>query len=257
MDHLFSKTGSVYTPTAYAAGPFGNLHGGAAAAIMASAVLDHIPPGFFPVSQRSEFLRSTPLSDLEVAVTQVRDGKTQLVFDATIKSKGSDQVSARTSISFYKPVETELIEPTTLKPWGGHTDPNSMMTAPDMPSPSGAEKWMICATDVRTEMKGVFWFRWRGALVEGQTNHWFTRLVGPSDWVGGFIAPGFPMPSKVGVWPNTDLSVQVDRPLIGDWIGLRPRGQYRREGLGQAHAELFDQAGRLGNALASVISPLR
>ena len=256
MNFLFSDKRGHIAPSSFAAGPFGNLHGGATAALMASTVLRELPEGFIPVSQHSEFLHSTSLTDLVIDIELKRDGRRHRVYDVELRNVGSRKVSARSSITCYNPIPTDLITPEAKTLWAGRKDPNQLPTAPDRSSPSGANEWMLCATDVRTDFEGTYWFRWRGALFEDGWDHWFTRLVGSADWVGGFVAPGFPSP-KTGVWPNTDLTVKIDRPLVGDWIGLRPVGNYRETGFGLGRSELLDQGGVLGFVFASTISPLR
>lgn len=256
MEFLFQEREGVCTPAPHAAGPFRNIHGGAAAAIMASAALKRVPEGFTPVAQRTEFLHSTPLSAFSIELEPVREGRTHIVYDIAIISTSSQKRTARSTITFYNPSPTDKIDPIPSKPWGGYADPNTLSNVPDMPSPSGDAAWMISATDVRPDMQGTYWFRWRGPLLANGWAHWFTKLLGPADWVGGFISPGFPM-HTIGPWPNTDLTVQVDRPLEGEWIGLRPRGSYRHTGYGLGHSQLIDQEGVFGHALASTIAPAR
>lgn len=256
MGYLFEDTGGKVTPAQHAAGPFNNIHGGAAAAIMAAAAIKRAPSGFTPVSQRTDFLRSTPLSEFELELDVVREGRTNLVFDIALISSVTGERTARSTVSFYNPIPTDKIDPSPSKPWGGYTDPATLSDAPDMPSPSGGDNWMLNVTDVRPDIRSVYWFRWRRELMADGWTHWFPRLLGPADWVGGFVSPGFPM-HKVGPWPNTDLTVQVDRPLEGEWIGLRPRGQYRNNGYGLGHSQLIDQNGVFGHALASTIAPAK
>lgn len=254
MEFVFEEKGEVIRPATHAAGPFKNIHGGAAAAIMAAAAIKQAPNGFTPVSQRTDFLRSTPLADFKVEVSMAREGKTNIVFDVALISDPTGKRTARSTISFYNPHAIDRIKPLPIEPWGGSKGPNTLTDAPDMPSPSGGSDWMLNVTRVRPDMQGTFWFQWKRPLMSDGWTHWFPRVLGPADWVGGFIAPGFPM-HKIGPWPNTDLTVQVDRPLEGDWIGLRPQGNYRSTGHGLGHSQLVDIHGIFGHALASVIAP--
>ncbi len=256
MSHLFSEANHLFTPSELAAGPFKNLHGGAAASLMASVAIKAAPDGFIPVSQRSEFIRSTPLKAMKVTATTLRAGRRTLMVDVSISDPERDTLSARAFLTFYKTDSFDGIPPREKNPWGGHADPTQMVTLPDMPSPfGGQDKWMLTATDVRSDMQGVFWFKWRGPLLSDGWQHWFTRILGPADWAPGFISPHFMTPKQIGPWPNTDLSLHVDRPLSGDWIGIKPRGHYRHEGHGFAQADIYDAEGTVGHVTATVLAP--
>ncbi|WP_372572598.1 hypothetical protein [Ruegeria jejuensis] len=256
MDHLFEKLEGGYIPSSYTAGPFGNIQGGAAASIMATVAIENAPKGYIPVSQRTELLHSTPLAHLNVELSTLKEGAAHRVVEAQILNRQSRRSTARSTIAFYKPTPIAELTPAEIKPWGGFADPNTLSDVPRMASPSGQKEWMLNATVVRADMKGTYWFRWNGPLLSDGSSHWFAQLLGPSDWVGGFIAPGFPS-FKVGPWPNTDLTVQVNRPMAGEWIGLRPKGLYRETGFGLGQGALIDQDGVFGHAMASTISPAR
>jgi hypothetical protein len=255
MKFLISDTDSMFKPTPIAAGPFKNVHGGALAAVMSSVAIKQAPPHFIPVSQRTDFLRSTPLTSFVTELSIAREGKTCCVYDVEVISVDSSKTTARSTVTFYAPSAVVQIDERKSDPWHGLNSPETLHTLPDAPSPGGTP-WMISATDIRSEMNGVYWFKWRGPLLASGWDHWFSKLLAPADWISGFISPDFPA-MTVGPWPNTDLSLQVDRALVGEWIGLKPCGHYRREGHGFSFAELIDKRGILGQATATVIAPSR
>lgn len=256
MNSVFTEANGLITPNALAAGPFQNLQGGAAAGIMASAAIANTPAEFTPVSQRTEFIRSTPLKPFRIVVSPVREGRSVRVCDVEIQDENSGTISARSTLTFYAPQEVKALQPCTPSPWGGQLSPTELEALPPMPRPAdGSIEWMLNATEIRTKFDGTWWFRWQTVFDAHHGDHWFSLLQGPADWVGGFIRPGFPAPSKVNVWPNTDLTVHIDRPFTGEWIGLRPQGHYRRSGFGLGYSELLDQHGSIGRVAANVLSP--
>ncbi len=183
-----------------------------------------------------------------------REGRTHLLYDVSLVPVEGSKCTARAMITFYNPSAVDAVEQRMPLPWGGRASPDTMTNVPDMPSPSGGE-WMMAATDIRTQLTGVYWFQWRIPLLDDGWHHWFTRILAPSDWVPGFVSPGFATPQQIGPWPNTDLTLTVDRPLSGSWIGIEPKGHYRREGLGFAYSDILDQDGIVGHVVGSVIAP--
>lgn len=255
MSFLFDKSGSDrFIPRPLAAGPFQNVHGGAGAALMFTHATKLVPIGFVPVSQRTDYLKSTPLEEFSVSHTEIKQGRSQYVVDVAIHRAKDSAVTARSTISFYKPSNAPSIEDSEEAPWGGQTDPESLGDLPDRPAPFGGT-WMLNATDVRTDLGGTYWFRLRGTLTSAGDNHWFGRVIAVADWVSGFVSPGFPDPSRLSVWPNTDLTLQVEREHVGEWIGIRPIGHYRSNGIGLGRGEVYDQNGLVGHVLTNTIGP--
>lgn len=52
---------------------------------------------------------------------------------------------------------------------------------------------------------------------------------------------------------NTDLSVAVHRPPVGDWFCSKAVSHWQADGIGMADAELFDVSGPVGRAVQNVL----
>lgn len=52
---------------------------------------------------------------------------------------------------------------------------------------------------------------------------------------------------------NPDLSINVHRDLVGEWVGMRTKTHVSTEGTGFAESELFDSTGRIGRGVQSLL----
>ena len=52
---------------------------------------------------------------------------------------------------------------------------------------------------------------------------------------------------------NADLTLAVLRPPAGEWIQIRSRVWLGPDGTGQSEGRLFDERGRIGRALKSLL----
>lgn len=240
----------VFKPSGLATGPWPALQGGGAAGIMAMAALKRAPAGFVPVSFRADFLKMMPVKDVRLSVRPVREAKTTAIYDMELMSKDESTVLSRATITLMKSKPADAVEAPNPNPWGGFTNPE-MLKARRAPSPHGGA-WLMDALDGRQDREGVVWFRWTTKFLANHENDWFARVLGPADWTHGIARPGYPGPAPVTAWPNTDLSVHVDRPLVGDWVGLRPRGRWHPAGRGIGYSDLMDQDGCFGRVAMSV-----
>jgi len=56
---------------------------------------------------------------------------------------------------------------------------------------------------------------------------------------------------------NPDLSVHLERPFEGEWLGLWARSGAHPEGVGLAESQLFDARGVVGRAAQSLVVSAR
>lgn len=235
-----------------AAGPFAGVQGGAVAGLMASVIASHAPPEHKPLSLRAEFLRPTPLgSPLKVYVESVQAGRRISVFDARIIADG--KMTARSTFTLAATVALTALE----KDYATETAPPMPDLAATRPAMSRAPHggpWLMDVLDGRTASDGSHWFRWMAPLMPDDRCTAFARMLGPVDFAHGMARPGLPGRPPVTGWPNTDLSVHVDRDIVGDWIGMRPVGRWSRaNGLGVGTSALYDAAGQFGRVTMGVV----
>jgi hypothetical protein len=125
----------------------------------------------------------------------------------------------------------------------GFVPPYSPMFAPD-------------AIEIRF-VKGVFgngpataWFRMRVPIVEGDRPSALQRLAAAGDFGNGISAV---LPWEEYVFINPDLTLYIDRPPEGEWIGLESRTLIPADGVGLAESVLYDERGRVGRAVQALL----
>jgi len=95
---------------------------------------------------------------------------------------------------------------------------------------------------------GVAWMRPRVALVEGEEVSPLQRLLLAADAGNGISAP---LDWQTHIFINTDLTVHVLRPPEGEWVCLDSVTHV--EGVGMSDTALWDERGRIGRAVQTLL----
>ncbi|MEO7105132.1 MAG: thioesterase family protein, partial [Rhodoferax sp.] len=109
--------------------------------------------------------------------------------------------------------------------------------------------------ETRSAKGGIFagpcavWFRLRHPLVEGQTPSAYQRVAVAADSDNGISAV---LDYERYSFVNSDLSINMLRPPVGDWICLDARTWLASNGCGLAESALYDQQGLIGRATQSL-----
>ena len=94
------------------------------------------------------------------------------------------------------------------------------------------------------------WFRLRHPLFEGLAPTGLERLAAAGDFGNGIA-------SQVSwddyVFINPDLTLYIERIPGGEWIALESSMRIAADGVGLAESVLFDERGRVGRALQSLV----
>lgn len=237
--------------TPHARGPFVGVHGGSIAGLMAAAMEAAVAPEFQPLAFRADFLKPTPVGvPLRLRITPVQSGRRLAVLDAEVMAEGRTTARASLTLATEVPVPAlaENAAAGTASPTG---DPEAL---PDQHSPAAhGAAWIMEVMNRRLAPDGTAWFRWRAPLLEGAANSTYVAALGPADFAHGIGRPGFPGPSPVPGYPNSDLAVHFDRAPRGDWIGVRPATRWRRTGVGIGFGDLVDLDGPFGRVVMGVI----
>ena len=242
--------------TEFSRGPWdaGAQHGGAPAALLMRA-FERLPvaDGLTIARVTYELLRPAPLGELEVEAEIVRPGRrVQLLEGAMRTADGIEVVRARALQ--VRAAEIEGGDPETAPPGPeqghehepgaeGFVPPYSPMFAPD-------------AIEIRF-VSGMFghgpataWFRMRVPVVAGEEPTPLQRLAAAGDFGNGISAI---LSWHETVFINPDLTLYVDRPPEGEWIGLESRTVIPRGGVGIAESVIYDTRGRVGRAIQALL----
>lgn len=98
------------------------------------------------------------------------------------------------------------------------------------------------------------WFRLRHALVQGETPSPYQRVAVAADSGNGISAA---LDFKTHSFVNCDLTINLLRRPLGEWVCLDARTALGGNGCGLAQSVLYDEAGLIGHATQSLAVRVR
>ena len=251
---LFVRDGALLVPTIYTQGPWNPeaQHGGPICAALAWLI--ESVPTLVPM-QVSRFtfdlFRAAPLTPLGTVTRVVREGKRLQVVEAMLLD--GDTPVARGAAMRLR--ETDLAEVgdhpqrpqhTVTQPSGRGTTPN-----PDVAARIGFLRGIEVDRVAGTPGGGppsTTWYRSRVPLVDGEAMSPLQRLALFSDFTS---ASALYLDHVSYSAINPDVTVQVLRPPVGEWICVDGSTEAGINGIGHSHANLYDTAGFVASASTS------
>jgi acyl-coenzyme A thioesterase PaaI-like protein len=254
---VFISTGEdSFRATELARGPWdpNAQHGGAPAALLMRA-FERLPApdGLLITRVTYEFMRPVPLGELQIRAEVVRPGRRVQLLEASLHVPGGAEVARARAL------QVQPADP------GATGDPD----APSFPGPGEGEPdvprflrggdpfFGADAMDIRF-VSGTFntpgpataWFRLKVPLLAGEDPSPLQRLAAAGDFGNGIAAA---LPWTDWVFINPDLTLYVERPPVGDWVGLDSRTRIAPGGPGVAESVLYDEQGRIGRAVQALL----
>jgi hypothetical protein len=238
------------------AGPWGSQsqHGGPPGALLTRA-LEALDTGTERVLGRvtMELLGPVPVGPLSVSASVLRPGRSVELCEATMYDDQRGRPVAR-AVAWRFPVTgvgpRPHDEPLLHTPTDGehHDRPTSW---------SGgyldAVEWRWIKGAVTEPGPGVVWMRPRMALVDGETMSPTQRLMACVDSASGISAELDP--AEWG-FLNTELTVHVLRPPVGEWLCVDAETSLGRGSVGLATSAVYDEQGLVArSAQALLVSP--
>lgn len=243
--------------TALARGPWdpGAQHGGAPAALLMRA-FERLPAGeaLQIVRVTYELLRPVPLGHLEADADVVRGGRRVQLLEGAIRTPDGIEVVRARALQVHRADasgrSTAVSPPPPGPEEGGEHDPGGGFQPPYRPM------FAPDAIEIRF-VKGRFgggpataWFRLRVPLVAGEEPSPLERLAAAGDFGNGISAE---LSWDEFAFINPDLTLYVERPPEGEWIGLESRTTIAAGGVGMAESVLYDLRGRVGRAVQALL----
>jgi hypothetical protein len=252
---LFVRDGGLVVPTTLARGPWrpDALHGGAVAALLASA-LDL--PGRTPVRVTFDLLAPVPCSPLRVVVSEP-DGGSRVARQAVALLAGDTEVATAQCLAVR---HADLDLPTAAEPpnpFHGLLLPDLERTRPQVAEMVGwdcFDSHAICARTLPAELPayatGVY-VNLLVPVIAGEPTPAIARAAAAADYASNHMANRFHFDS----WSfmNADLTLHLSRVPAHAWIGLVSTGVIDPNGSGLSVAQLFDPHGRLGQSVQSLV----
>lgn len=244
---FYLPDGDLLVPTPLTVGPWSHSsqHGGPPSAVLARA-LERCQPrdGWRLARVTVEILSPIPLEPLRATATLVRPGRNVEMLEARL-TLGGDRDVAR------------------ARAWRMRTTDLGFAVGDDGPLPEGPEGGAVAnffpgaaevgyhtAMDMRF-VEGNFdepgparaWLRQRQPLVAGEDTTPLQRLLVVADAGNGLSAS---IDFTRYLFVNTDLTVQVLRPIDGEWVSMTSRTLIGPDGTGVASSTIGDRLGVAG-----------
>jgi hypothetical protein len=258
MDHaLFVRDGGTFVPTGLARGPWSPdaLHGGPVAALLAGLV-ESLPRSAPMHAARLsvELLRPVPLAPLHAEARVLRPGRKVQLAQASLRAGERELV--RATALFVRLADLPL----PPRHGGGRAvrPPGPEAVAPSAPAwASETPAYHSHGVEHRV-VAGAWgepgpctdWIRLLVPVVAGEAPTALQRVAAAADFGNGI---GSALPFGAWSFINPDLTIHLQRPAEGEWIGLDAVTWPEPTGVGLAESELFDTRGRLGRALQSLL----
>ena len=248
-DAFFERDGERFVPSELTRGPWdpGAQHAGPPSALVARAVEHHEPREGLRVGRITlEILRPVPLAPLSVEVETARPGRSVELLEASLSGPDGELIRARAWRVQASELRVDEQEPPPAGPMaGGESDFFA----------TGQEVGYHTAMEYRFVEGGFLvpgpatvWMRARVPLVDGEETTPLERVFVAADSGNGVSAA---LDWRKTIFINTDLTVHLLREPVGEWVGLDAVTHV--DGLGMADSALYDECGRIGRAVQTLL----
>jgi hypothetical protein len=252
---FYERQGDLFLATALTRGPWdpGAQHAGPPAALLGYAIEQLQDAAEFQVGRVTyEILGSVPIGPVEVSARVLRPGRRVQLVEAELRHEGKAMMRAnawriRTAAVDLPP---EAVVETPAPPGPEHGYETEFF-------PTGEAVGYHSAMEIRF-ISGAFlepgpatvWLRMRQPLIAGEEPTQLQRALITAD-VGNGV--GAARDYHRFVFINVDLSVQLERMPVGEWIGIDATTLPQANGIGTTDSVLFDAERRIGRASQTLL----
>lgn len=253
---FYERDGDLFAATELTRGPWdaGAQHAGPPAALLGYAI-EGLPEaeGFQIGRITFEILRSVPIAPVRVQARVARPGRRVQMFEAELSDAAGEVLmlarawGIRTN-KLQLPAEALIARQPPAPPEQG-TDAEFF--------PTEQEHGYHSAMEVRFVAGGFLepgpataWLRMRQPLVAGEELTPLQRTLVAADVGNGISAA---LDFRRFLFINVDLTVHLERMPRGEWVGVDAATLPRPNGIGTAESTLFDEEGRIGRALQTLL----
>lgn len=243
-----------WSPEALHGGPVGALLVGAAESVLRSTGSAAVEP----VRVTLDLERPVGLDPLRIESEVVRAGRKVQVAEVRAFDPSGTRVARAAVLAIRRtPVE---IPPATIRPH------DELVPGPTQGSPLEAESFdhadglgAFHRDGVEHRfVRGTFlgegpstdWIRLQVPVVPGVDPSPWQRTMAAADFVNGVSAV---LPWDGWMFINPDLTVTLHRLPVGEWVGLDAATRVEADGVATAEAELFDEQGRIGRCVQTLL----
>ena len=192
-----------------------------------------------------EILGPVPVADLQVAAEVSRPGRSVQLLTATLST--AERPVARASAWRFARTDTSSQSAGAAAPLASGSGPR---TQEPVTGYLAAMEWSYASGTFGEPGPAQVWLRQRVPLVEGEDPTPLQRLMAAVDSASG-VSSRLDMRSWLFI--NTELTVHIQRPPTGDWIGLDADTVIGPDGAGTAMSVVHDAHGQVGNSAQALL----
>lgn len=243
--------GDVAVPMPFAAGPWSadQQHGAAVSGLLTRFL--ELVPSAQPMRLARvtiDLSRPVPMRPCVVEARALRDGRRVQSLEAVLSV--DDRPLARAVATRIR-VEPGLVPAHLVGPLPGDEAPPMATTRSfyELDRVAYHESLEIRDLDVSDPVRPVTWYRLDHPLVEGEEPTPTVRFGAVADYVMGgsrILGPGW---TSI----NPELSFQIEREPVGEWICVASTIRLRDDGMGTSEAVLSDRTGRIGRSSKTML----
>lgn len=254
MNAFFIADGDCFVATENTIGPWhaDYQHAGPPTALMGRAI-EQIDGDLQVVRITNDLLKPVPVGRLRIDVTDLVPGKRRRVVEVNLLPEGETKPVARITALLLRQTDLPLDNlpehdgPPPISP--KESEPTDF---PFFLTEVGYHK----ATELRLASGGwgtgktQMWFRQRVPLVAGETPSPLQRLLVMADCGNGTTIA---LDKNRYSFVNPDLSVNIRRPAVGEWLCLDAQSHCQQNGIGMSESRIWDEHGVLANATQNLL----
>jgi hypothetical protein len=256
FEAFYERDGELFRATELTRGPWDPeaQHAGPPAALLGYA-LEGLPEAdeFQCGRVTFEILRSVPIAPVRVEARVVRPGRRVQLVEAEL----SDAEGEALMLARAWRIRTGKVEIPAEALVPSQPPPSPEEGAASTFFPTGQEHGYHTAWEARFVAGGftepgpaTVWLRMRQPLVAGEEPTPLQRTLVVADVGNGISAS---LDFRRFLFINVDLTVQLERMPAGEWIGADAVTLPRTKGIGTAESVLFDEQGRIGRGLQTLL----
>ena len=254
MDHLYEAAGvDTFIATPLTRGPWfaGAQHGSAPAALLARQV-ERFPTDepMHPARVTIDLLGPVPLGKVQVRTSVRKPGKRVQLMEAVMSSEDREVACA----SAWLIAETEGTPPVAGSPPPAPPDPLATHTPPPWFAGPGfhtdAVNVQFVSGSFTEPGPATVWVKLLAEVVGGEPVSPWMRAMAAADFGNGVAAIADP---RTHYFINTDLTVSLAGPPVGEWVGLAAETYPGPCGAAVAGSVVYDLGGAIGTSAQTLM----